>query len=194
MGMSDARTGLQPGKPASSSDAAESTARAIRRMFSAVAPRYDFLNHFLSLGWDIAWRKATAKALRGVLEGDRIQESRISAAARATWPSSWNGYSAGKVFGTDFCHPMLVLARKKSRRRSTLFFEADALALPFPDGISGWRHACLRVSQSGQLPRALEEIRRVLKPQGSPGHSRVLGSPVAGIRTNVPVLLPPCTA
>ena len=36
-------------------------------MFAAVAPRYDFLNHFLSLGRDIAWRRATARALKDIL-------------------------------------------------------------------------------------------------------------------------------
>ena len=33
---------------------------AIRSMFSAIAPRYDFLNHLLSLGFDLAWRRRAA--------------------------------------------------------------------------------------------------------------------------------------
>ncbi len=40
----------------------DSTGAAVRNMFAEVAPRYDFLNHFLSVGRDIAWRRATARA------------------------------------------------------------------------------------------------------------------------------------
>ena len=61
--MNDAPHPPLGGSPRGSPKATESTARAVRKMFSAVAPRYDFLNHFLSVGRDIAWRKATAKAV-----------------------------------------------------------------------------------------------------------------------------------
>ena len=44
-----------------------STARAVREMFAQIAPRYDFLNHFLSLGFDILWRRAAARVLRQAL-------------------------------------------------------------------------------------------------------------------------------
>ena len=66
--MSDAANASLGGRPPGSPDGTDRTTRAVRKMFSAVAPRYDFLNHFLSAGRDIAWRKATAKALRRVLE------------------------------------------------------------------------------------------------------------------------------
>ena len=45
-----------------------STGAAVRSMFATVAPRYDLLNHVLSLGFDIAWRRATARALREILK------------------------------------------------------------------------------------------------------------------------------
>jgi len=134
-------------------------------MFSAVAPRYDVANHFLSLGRDIAWRKATAQALRGALErpGSRVADLCCGTGDLAF---ELERYSAGRVFGTDFCHPMLVLAKRKAARHETLFLEADALALPFPDNFLdvvtlafGFRNL---VSYAG----GLKEIQRVLKPRG----------------------------
>ena len=123
-----------PGSPLGPSAHHESTARAVRQMFAAVAPRYDFLNHLLSLGRDIAWRRATAKALRealappGSLAVDVCCGTGDLAMALAR-------YSAGKVIGTDFCRPMLLRAREKGRRasRPLFFLEADTLALPFRD-------------------------------------------------------------
>jgi demethylmenaquinone methyltransferase/2-methoxy-6-polyprenyl-1,4-benzoquinol methylase len=134
-------------------------------MFSAVSPRYDFLNHFLSGGRDIAWRKATAKALRSVLEraGSKVADLCCGTGDLAF---ELERYSAGRVFGTDFCHPMLVLAKGKALRRSTLFLEADTLSLPFPDEFLDVATLAFGFRNLASYARGLEEIRRVLRPQG----------------------------
>jgi len=75
-------------------------------------------------------------------------------------------YSAGEVFATDFCHPMLVLAKRKAPRHSTLFLEADALALPFPNEFLDAATLAFGFRNLASYARGLEEIRRVLKPQG----------------------------
>jgi demethylmenaquinone methyltransferase/2-methoxy-6-polyprenyl-1,4-benzoquinol methylase len=75
-------------------------------------------------------------------------------------------YSAGRVFGTDFCHSMLVLARTKALRHSTLFLEADTLALPFPDEFLDVATLAFGFRNLASYVRGLGEIRRVLKPQG----------------------------
>src|SRR5512144_1920567 len=63
--MSDGRksTGSPLGPPGDT----RTTGRAVREMFASVAPRYDFLNHFLSLRRDVAWRNATARAVSEIL-------------------------------------------------------------------------------------------------------------------------------
>jgi demethylmenaquinone methyltransferase/2-methoxy-6-polyprenyl-1,4-benzoquinol methylase len=134
-------------------------------MFSAVAPRYDFANHFLSLGRDIAWRKATAKALRRTLERP---DSRVADLCCGTGDLAFEleRYSAGRVFGTDFCHPMLLLAKRKASRHSTLFLEADALALPFPDEFLDAVTLAFGFRNLVSYERGLREIQRVLKPRG----------------------------
>jgi demethylmenaquinone methyltransferase/2-methoxy-6-polyprenyl-1,4-benzoquinol methylase len=143
----------------------ESTARAIRKMFAAVAPRYDFLNHALSFGRDVAWRKATAEALRNVLER---QGSSVADLCCGTGDLTFEleHYSAGRVFGTDFCRPMLLLAKRKARRHSTLFLEADALALPFPDAFLNLVTLAFGFRNLASYTLGLAEIRRVLKPRG----------------------------
>ena len=163
--MDDSARAPQAESPRGSPKAAESTARAIRKMFSAVAPRYDFLNHFLSLGQDIAWRKATATALRPVLErpGSTVADLCCGTGDLAF---ELERYAAGRVFGTDFCRPMLELARKKALHRSTLFLEADALALPFADDSLDLATLAFGFRNLSSYMRGLEEIRRVLKPQG----------------------------
>ena len=142
----------------------ESTARALRKMFAAVAPRYDFLNHFLSLGRDVAWRKATAEALRHVLERP---DSSVADLCCGTGDLAFQleSYSAGRVFATDYCRPMLLLAKRKARH-STLFLEADTLALPFPDAFLDLVTLAFGFRNLASYSRGLEEIRRVLKPRG----------------------------
>jgi len=163
--MDDSARVPQGESPRGSPKAAESTARAVRRMFSAVAPRYDFLNHFLSLGQDIAWRKATAQTLRPVLErpGSTVADLCCGTGDLAF---ELERYAAGRVLGTDFCRPMLVLAKKKALLRSTLFLEADALALPFADESLDLATLAFGFRNLASYVRGLEEIRRVLKPQG----------------------------
>ena len=163
--MSDAANAPLGGSPPRSPDATDPTPRVVRKMFSAIAPRYDFLNHFLSAGRDIAWRKATAKALRRILERP---DSKVADLCCGTGDLAFEleRYSAGRVFGTDFCHPMLLLAKTKARHHSTLFLEADTLSLPFPDEFLDVATLAFGFRNLASYVSGLREIRRVLKPQG----------------------------
>jgi demethylmenaquinone methyltransferase/2-methoxy-6-polyprenyl-1,4-benzoquinol methylase len=144
----------------------DSVAPAIRNMFSVIAPRYDFLNHFLSVGRDIAWRKATAKSLSHLLARP---DSRVVDLCCGTGDLAFalERYSAGKVFGTDFCHPMLALAKQKALGHSTLWVEADTLALPFPDEFLDAATIAFGFRNLASYVPGLREIRRVLKPRGT---------------------------
>jgi demethylmenaquinone methyltransferase/2-methoxy-6-polyprenyl-1,4-benzoquinol methylase len=136
-------------------------------MFAAVAPRYDLLNHLLSLGRDIAWRNATAKALREVLArpGSKVLDLCCGTGDLAL---ALGRFSAATVIGADFCHPMLQLARGKLRDRigSVSFLEADALALPFVDASLDAVTIAFGFRNLANYARGLEEMRRALKPRG----------------------------
>jgi demethylmenaquinone methyltransferase/2-methoxy-6-polyprenyl-1,4-benzoquinol methylase len=168
IGMSNPAPGRFQGSPLGSPDDQTSTGRAVRRMFAAIAPCYDFLNHLLSLGRDIAWRRATAKALRevlarpGSLAADACCGTGDLALALAR-------YSAGKVIGTDFCRPMLQRARRKVKHspRPLFLVEADTLALPLRDGSLDVVSVAFGFRNLADYPTGLRELHRVLKPGGS---------------------------
>src|ERR1051325_10573829 len=131
------------GSPLGSPDDSVKTGRAVRNMFAAVAPRYDFLNHLLSAGFDIAWRKATVNELRDALRRPGSVALDVCCGT-GDLTLALMRVSSGRVIGSDFCRPMLERAkikaaqgsdRKSSRSfdQSPSFMEADTLALPFAD-------------------------------------------------------------
>ena len=155
------------GSPLGSGRDEASTGAAVRSMFADVAPRYDFLNHFLSVGRDIAWRRATARALKDILARPG---SRVADVCCGTGDLSFSlrRLSRGTVFGADFCHPMLSIARAKSgpQLRRVHFLEADTLRLPFGDGSLDAVTSAFGFRNLANYARGIEEMRRVLKSGG----------------------------
>ena len=93
----------------------DSAARAVREMFTAIAPRYDLLNHLLSANVDKLWWRRTARSFANVLAQPGVQvldlccgTGDMALALRRQGPQA-------EITGADFSHTMLVLAsRKKS--------------------------------------------------------------------------------
>ena len=135
-------------------------AATVQAMFGAIAPRYDLLNHLLSLGIDRRWRRKTVAlaAPRGpVLD---VCTGTGDLAAAFVRP-------AGRpVVGIDFCAPMLRLGRDKKACRQVRFVRGDAVHLPVKsdhfDVVSvgfGIRNVC-------DLDAGLRELVRVTRPGG----------------------------
>lgn len=164
--MSDlGRAALREGSMVSPEE--ESAARSVRDMFAAVAPRYDFLNHFLSLGCDIAWRRATARALREVLRRPDSLAVDVCCGTGDLALALAN-VSSGRVIGTDFCRAMLRLAQRKGRAQGgkASFLEADTLALPFRNDSVDAVAIAFGFRNLANYARGLQEMLRVLKPGG----------------------------
>jgi demethylmenaquinone methyltransferase / 2-methoxy-6-polyprenyl-1,4-benzoquinol methylase len=144
-----------------------STSAAVRKMFGAVAPRYDFLNHLLSMGTDVAWRRATARALKDLLTQPG---SRVADVCCGTGDLSFclGRYSQGLVLGADFCHPMLTIAQGKAtaQNRMIRFLEADALHLPFADGSLDAITSAFGFRNLANYAAGVREMHRVLKRGG----------------------------
>lgn len=166
------RSGEQAGSPLGSPGQAEDTARAVRTMFARVAPRYDFLNHLLSARFDLWWRRVTAQEVRQVLERPGALAADLCCGT-GDLTFDLARFSAGRVLGADFCHPMLVLARQKQARPRQPhagradFLEADTLALPFAANSLDLVSAAFGFRNLASYAGGLHEMHRVLKPGGT---------------------------
>ncbi|HEY6108654.1 MAG TPA: class I SAM-dependent methyltransferase, partial [Gemmatimonadales bacterium] len=134
----------------------------VRGMFAAIAPRYDFLNHFLSLNIDRRWRRAAVDRLGWQARPagrylDLCAGTMDLAAVLAGRP----GFR-GRVIGADFVVPMLARGRGKSSRAAPV--GADALALPFPAASFDGALVGFGVRNLADLDAGLAEAARVLKP------------------------------
>ena len=85
----------------------------VRDMFGRVAHRYDLANHLLSFNIDRYWRAHTVKRVRHILDRP---EARVLDICCGTGDLALTLARArgGLVLGSDFCHPMLLAARKKA--------------------------------------------------------------------------------
>jgi demethylmenaquinone methyltransferase/2-methoxy-6-polyprenyl-1,4-benzoquinol methylase len=157
----------------------DAASRAVREMFTSIAPRYDLLNHVLSFNVDRLWWRRTARTFARILAQP---DSRILDLCCGTGDMTFAlrkqaGNCAPQVLGADFSHAMLQRARLKSLDRlsqngnlpAPQWIEADALCLPFPD-----QHFALVTSAFGfrnlaDYDAGLCEIVRVLRPGGECG-------------------------
>ncbi len=164
--MPDRPPSKSQGSPLGPPGDAQATGRAVRDMFASVAPRYDFLNHFLSVRRDVAWRRATARAVREILERPGSLAVDVCCGT-GDLALAFARHSSGKVYATDFCHPMLLRAREKASSDRLAFFEADTLSLPFRADTLDLVSVAFGFRNLADYRRGLEEMRRVLKPGGT---------------------------
>jgi len=148
-------------------EAREDKAQAVRKMFGSIAPRYDFLNHFLSANTDRRWRRQCVALVSGRASGD---SPRILDVGCGTGDLSIAFSRLGRVTGCDFCQPMLRIGIEKSARTPSAhpleLLSGDALALPFRNGSFDVVVSAFVLRNLADLDRGLAEMRRVLKPGG----------------------------
>ncbi len=138
----------------------------VQSMFSAIAPRYDLLNHLLSLGLDSYWWRRMAK-VSGAAPGMRMLD-----VAAGTGDSSLALARRGaEVLSTDFTQGMLALGPAKFQRQGMDLLVwasvvADAQRLPFASECFDGLTICYGIRNVEHRPLAFAEFLRVLKPGG----------------------------
>ncbi len=159
--------------PAGVSDP-QQAARAVREMFTSIAPRYDLLNHVLSCNIDQLWWRRAARTFSRTLErpGARVLDLCCGTgdmafalkrqAERLTAP-------VPRIYGADFSHAMLQLATQKSKTTSLLWLEADALRLPLADASFDLVVSAFGFRNLADYDAGLREIVRILRPGGECG-------------------------
>ncbi len=143
----------------------EDRKRQVRTIFSEIAPRYDLLNHLLSLNIDRRWRRKAVDRLRAP-EGD--PEARILDSCAGTYDLSLelarrSGFE-GRVVASDFALPMLVAGRGKLEGTAVDPVCGDGLELPFDDNTFHGAMVAFGVRNLADVDRGIRELYRVLRP------------------------------
>jgi demethylmenaquinone methyltransferase/2-methoxy-6-polyprenyl-1,4-benzoquinol methylase len=138
----------------------------VARMFDSISNKYDFLNHFLSLGIDIRWRK---KAIKLLAPGN---PKLILDVATGTGDFAVEALTLNpdKVLGVDISEGMLEVGRKKMKDRGLdskiELHTGDSENLPFEENKFDAVIVAFGVRNFENLEKGLAEMRRVLKPGG----------------------------
>jgi demethylmenaquinone methyltransferase/2-methoxy-6-polyprenyl-1,4-benzoquinol methylase len=142
-------------------------ARAVREMFSGIARRYDFLNHFLSANIDKRWRKLVRERLQTELSNPNALILDV-ACGTGDLAIELQQHAQAKIIGTDFCRPMLAVAAEKNFRNklSIPYLEGDGMKLSFPDETFEAVTIAFGLRNFSNWLDGLKEFRRVLKKGG----------------------------
>lgn len=138
----------------------------VAEMFNDIAHRYDFLNHFLSLGIDKGWRK------KAIAEIKKVHPRKILDVATGTGDLAIaaSKLNPDKIFGIDIAEQMLEIGKKKivSLQLSDLIElqKGDSEAIAFPDHSFDAITCAYGVRNFENLDAGLKEMNRVLRPGG----------------------------
>ena len=139
----------------------------IRSMFDGIAPRYDFMNRFLSAGIDVGWRK---KAIRYLQKDDPqilldVATGTADMAIRAA-----RLLNPQKIVGIDISEKMLEIGRQKIEKEKLSakieLFTGDSETINFDNNSFDGVTVAFGVRNFENLEKGLQEIFRVLKPGG----------------------------
>ena len=138
----------------------------VAEMFNNISKRYDFLNHFLSLGIDKIWRRKAVKELR------EIQPKRILDIATGTGDFALATLKVmpEEVVGMDISEGMLDVGKVKMRKKKVDHIVSmqlgDSENLPFEDNYFDAVTVGFGVRNFEDLEKGLSEMLRVIRPDG----------------------------
>lgn len=149
----------------------QSAASAVRVMFDSIAPKYDLLNHVLSLNIDRLWWWRAARRFKATLA---LPEACIMDICCGTGDMTLallrrRPVNAQPILAIDFAHQMLVRGARKFSSRGAIAIEADALQLPVHDASVNLITTAFGFRNLANYRAGLEEFNRVLLPGGELG-------------------------
>ena len=165
-------TGARPIGAADESTAAT----AVQQMFDTIAPKYDLLNHILSVGLDRWWWSRTARTFRPILQRPEAVAldlccgtGDMTLALLKHRPSAANEAPIAPILAVDFSHQMLSRGAQKFAPHNIVAIEADALHLPLADNSIDLVTSAFGFRNLANYEDGLAELRRVLRPGGQIG-------------------------
>jgi demethylmenaquinone methyltransferase/2-methoxy-6-polyprenyl-1,4-benzoquinol methylase len=139
---------------------------AVQTMFSDIAPRYDLLNHLLSLNIDKRWRRrAVDILLKGSDPGGSYLDACAGTLDLSVELAKRPGFT-GKILASDFAYPMLAAGVHKIPEMRIVVACADALKLPVRDESFDGVMVGFGVRNLASIHEGVRELARVLKPGG----------------------------
>ncbi|HET9530723.1 MAG TPA: bifunctional demethylmenaquinone methyltransferase/2-methoxy-6-polyprenyl-1,4-benzoquinol methylase UbiE [Blastocatellia bacterium] len=140
-------------------------AERVRSMFAEIAPRYDLLNHLLSLNIDRRWRRFT---IRKIIDSLNKPGTIALDLCCGTADLSIELARYAPTIGLDFCHPMLQVGKRKTEglARPIQLVEGDALRIPSADEAFGVVTIAFGLRNLESVEDGLREIYRVLRREG----------------------------
>ncbi len=138
----------------------------VEKMFDNISHKYDFLNHFLSLGMDILWRRKAVSYIR------KIQPKIIIDIATGTGDFAIESakLKPDKIIGIDISDGMLQIGKQKIQNKKLenliSMQKGDSENLPFPENYADAITVGFGVRNFENLNKGLSEIYRILKPGG----------------------------
>ena len=134
----------------------EEKVAAVRRMFDAIAPRYDLVNRLMTFRMDVGWRRRTVRAL------SLAPRSLVLDLAAGTGDLCRDLAAAGhRPIGFDLSWGMLAHARTAAP-----LAQADALRLPLPGAAADGATCGFALRNFVDLPAFFAELARVVRPGG----------------------------
>jgi demethylmenaquinone methyltransferase / 2-methoxy-6-polyprenyl-1,4-benzoquinol methylase len=137
-------------------------ARYVQGMFGRIAPHYDLLNRLMTAGQDRAWRRQVIQ-LAGLPDGGRLLD--LGAGTGDLSGEALRQHPSSRPLAADFTPGMLRVGQPRYGDRLD-WCAADALRLPFPSASFDAVVSGFLLRNVVDLPRALAEQQRVLKPGG----------------------------
>lgn len=142
--------------------------KGIQKIFSEVVETYELVNHILTFGLDILWRKKAA--LEAIKADGSLWLDVCSGTGEMAQNLSQRADEKAKIICVDFCHPMLIKALERKCASNLFLVLGEASCLPFPDktfDIVTISFATRNISPNMSiLKNHLKEFHRVLRPGG----------------------------
>lgn len=135
----------------------------VKEMFNSIAHRYDLLNHLLSLGLDIYWRK---KAISKLNRNQTYQHVLDLACGTGDFAQETARRKNTRVISADIALRMLKYGKKKARLKSVSMLNADAEQLPVKDARFEAVTIAFGMRNMGDVDAALKEMYRILRKEG----------------------------
>jgi demethylmenaquinone methyltransferase/2-methoxy-6-polyprenyl-1,4-benzoquinol methylase len=147
-------------------DSAKSKKEEVAEMFNNISSKYDFLNHFLSMGIDKLWRKKAVKLMK------QVNPTRVLDMATGTGDFALESLvlKPNEIVGLDISEGMLEMGRQKMKKKGVdniiSMRLGDSESIPFEDNYFDALTVGFGVRNFENLEKGLSEMLRVIKPGG----------------------------